>query len=72
VGSLEGFARKVQAALSQGNLQCTPETLAQVLPSEQDGFTVRMYRPLTKEYIMDVEDVTPDKVAQAPGPRGVG
>jgi hypothetical protein len=43
-----------------------------VLPSEQDGFTVRMYRPLTKEYIMDVEEVTPDKVAQASGPREVG
>jgi len=72
VGSLEGFARKVQAVLSEANLQCSPETLAKVLPSEQDGFTVRMYRPLTREYIMDVEEVIPDKVAQASGPRGVG
>jgi len=62
--------RGAQAVLSEANLQCTPETLAQVLPSEEDGFTVRMYRPLTKEHIMDVEEVTPDKVAQASGPRG--
>ena len=72
VGSLEGFARKVQAALSEANLQCTPETLAQVLPSEKDGFTVRMYRPLTKEYILEIEEVTPDKVAQVSGPREIG
>ena len=29
--------------------------LNQVLPREEEGFTVRMYRALTKEYIMKIE-----------------
>jgi hypothetical protein len=72
VGSLEGFMRKVRTTLEEADLECTTETLERVLPSEEDGFTVRMYRPLTKEYIMAVEEVTPHKVAQTSGPREVG
>ena len=71
-GSLEGFSAKVQAALAEAHLECTPSTLAQILPSEEDGFVVRMQRPLTKEHILRVEKVAPDGLAQAPGPGGVG
>jgi len=72
VGSLDGFSRKVLDALEKRGLPCTVETINQVLPREDEGFTVRMYRALTKEYIMEVDDVTPEKVARATGPRGVG
>jgi len=72
VGSLGAFAQKVLSVLSEREFPCTRETVAQVLPTEQDGFTVRMYRPLTREYIVDVEEVAPDNVVRASGPRGVG
>jgi hypothetical protein len=72
VGSLAAFTDKVRAALSAAGLECRPETIAQVLPTEEEGFTVRMHGLLTKEYVMAVEVVTPERVAQASGPRAVG
>ena len=72
VGSMEGFSGKVLKALRERGLVCTPETIAEALPTEQEGFTVRMYRPLAREYIIKVEEATPDRVAQASGPRGTG
>jgi len=72
VGSLEGFSRKVQAALREANLLCTAETVERILPGEEEGFTVRMRGPLTKDYVLSVEEIAPEKVAEASGPRGVG
>ncbi|HUW35191.1 MAG TPA: hypothetical protein VM223_26575 [Planctomycetota bacterium] len=72
VGSLEGFSQKVLDALGKKGLPCTVETVNLILPREEEGFTVRMYRALTKEHIMKIDEVTTGKVARATGPRGVG
>ena len=72
LGSFEGFSRKVLASLRKADLPCTRQMVDHVLPAEGKGFTVRMSGTLTKAYIMRIDEVTPEKVATATGPRGVG
>lgn len=72
VGSFDSFCRNVQTALEDADLPATPSSIEKVLPKEEDGFAVRLNRPLSRTDIDDIDDVTWDRAVKAPGPRRVG
>ena|GEM_PF-1606009 len=65
VGSFDFFSSKILDALKDRGLPCTRDTANQVLPKEDDGFTVRLCRALNKEDIERIEEVTLQKVTEA-------
>ncbi len=72
VGSFECFCENVAGVLDDRGLPVSAQSVHEALPKEEDGFTVRMHRPLRREDIEKVDEVTSEKERSAPGPRFVG
>jgi len=72
VGSFDSFSGAVQDALKERNLSLTDKTVRELLPKEEDGFTVRIHRPLKSQEIEKVDEVTPERAAMASAPRDLG